>query len=88
MDTLMGTFKKIRITNSIKAMNPNMASPVSLSIHKPPASIRFALIKHALAVTVEPFKFSSRQIGVAYELSEYYFRDSISLIQASLTSPS
>ena len=27
-------------------------------IHKPPASIRFASIKHALAVTVEPFKFS------------------------------
>ncbi len=29
-----------------------------ISIHKPPASIRFASIKHALAVTVEPFKFS------------------------------
>jgi len=29
-----------------------------ISIHKPPASIRFAPIKHALAVTVEPFKFS------------------------------
>jgi len=27
-------------------------------IHKPPASIEFAPIKHALAVTVEPFKFS------------------------------
>jgi len=40
-----------------------------ISIHKPPASIRFAPIKHALAVTVEPFKFSSRQGGVAYELS-------------------
>jgi hypothetical protein len=40
------------------------------SIHKPPASIRFAPIKHALAVTVEPFKFSSRQGGVAYELSQ------------------
>jgi len=39
------------------------------SIHKPPASIRFAPIKHALAVTVELFKFSSRQGGVAYELS-------------------
>jgi len=38
-------------------------------IHKPPAPIRFALIKHALAVSVEPFKFSSRQGGVAYELS-------------------
>jgi hypothetical protein len=40
------------------------------SIHKPPALIRFAPIKHALAVTVEPFKFSSRQGGVAYELSQ------------------
>jgi len=29
-----------------------------ISIHKPPASIEFAPIKHALAVTVEPFKFS------------------------------
>jgi hypothetical protein len=37
------------------------------SIHKPPASFRFTLVKHALAVTVEPFKFSSRQGGVAYE---------------------
>jgi len=27
-------------------------------IHKPPASIEVAPIKHALAVTVEPFKFS------------------------------
>jgi hypothetical protein len=40
-----------------------------ISIHKPPASIRFAPIKHALIVTVETFKFSSRQGGVAYELS-------------------
>jgi hypothetical protein len=31
-----------------------------ITIHKPPVSIRFAPIKHALAVTVEPFKFSSR----------------------------
>ena len=30
-----------------------------ISIHKPPASIRFAPIKHALVVTVEPFNFSS-----------------------------
>jgi len=29
-----------------------------ISIHKPPASIRFAPTKHALALTVEPFKFS------------------------------
>jgi hypothetical protein len=40
-----------------------------ISIHKPPASIRFAPIKHAPAVTVEPLKFLSRQGGVAYELS-------------------
>ena len=38
------------------------------SIHKPPASIRFAPIKHALAVTVEPFKFLPAE-PVAYELS-------------------
>jgi hypothetical protein len=42
----------------------------TVSIHKPPASIRFAPMKHALAVTVEPFNFSSRQGGVAYELSD------------------
>jgi hypothetical protein len=39
-----------------------------ISIHKPPASIRFAPIKHVLAVTVEPFKFSPAE-PVAYELS-------------------
>jgi hypothetical protein len=39
-----------------------------ISIHKPPASIRFAPIKHARAVTVEPFKFSPAE-PVAYELS-------------------
>jgi hypothetical protein len=39
-----------------------------ISIHKPPASIRFAPIKQALAVTVEPFKFSPAK-PVAYELS-------------------
>jgi hypothetical protein len=39
-----------------------------ISIHKPPASITFAPIKHALAVTVEPFKFSPAE-PVAYELS-------------------
>ena len=37
-----------------------------ISIHKPPAAFRFAPIKHALAATVEPFKFSSCKIGVAY----------------------
>ena len=41
-----------------------------ISIHKPPASIGFAHIKHALAVTVEPFKISPRHGGVAYELSQ------------------
>jgi hypothetical protein len=35
-------------------------------IHKPPASIKFALIKHTLAVTVEPFQFSPAK-PVAYE---------------------
>jgi hypothetical protein len=39
-----------------------------ISIHKPPASTRFAPIKHVLAVTVEPFKFSPAE-PVAYELS-------------------
>jgi hypothetical protein len=39
-----------------------------ISIHKPLASIRFAPIKHTLAVTVEPFKFSPAQL-VVYELS-------------------
>jgi hypothetical protein len=41
-----------------------------ISIHKPPASIRFGPIKHAHAVTVEPFKFSPAE-PVAYELSYY-----------------
>jgi len=31
-----------------------------ISIHKPPASNRLAPMEHALAVTVEPFKFSAR----------------------------
>jgi hypothetical protein len=39
-------------------MVKNMQKFFFISIHKPPASIRFAPIKHALAVTVEPFKFS------------------------------
>jgi hypothetical protein len=43
---------------------------INISIHKPPASIRFAPIKHTLAVTVESFKFSSRYVGVAYEMSQ------------------
>jgi hypothetical protein len=42
------------------------------SIHKPPASIRFAPIKHALAVMVEPFKFSPKE-PVAYELSYSFY---------------
>jgi len=41
---------------------------IFISIHKPPASIRFAPMTHALAVTVEPFKFSPAE-PVAYELS-------------------
>jgi len=39
-----------------------------ISIYKPPASITFAPMKHALAVMVEPFKFSPAE-AVAYELS-------------------
>jgi hypothetical protein len=39
-----------------------------ISIHKPPASNRFAPTVRALALTVEPFKFSSAG-PVAYELS-------------------
>ena len=39
------------------------------SIHNPPASVKFAPIKHALAVTVEPIKFSPAE-PVAYELSQ------------------
>jgi hypothetical protein len=39
-----------------------------ISIHKPPASIIFAPIKHALAAAVQPFKFSPAK-PVAYELS-------------------
>ena len=42
-----------------------------ISIHKPPVSITFAPIKHALAVTVEPLKFSP---PVAYELSHMIVR--------------
>jgi len=39
-----------------------------MSIHKPPAAITCAPIKHALAGTGEPFKFSPL-VPVAYELS-------------------
>ena len=46
----------------------NMQKFFFLSIHKPPASIEFAPMRHALAVTVEPFKFSPTK-PVAYELS-------------------
>jgi len=38
------------------------------SIHKPPASMSFAPMKHALAVTVEPFQLSPAK-PVAYEWS-------------------
>ena len=34
-----------------------------IPIHKLPASIRFAPVKHALAVTVEPFKFHPDRSG-------------------------
>jgi hypothetical protein len=36
----------------------NMKKFFFISIYKPPASITFAPTKHALAVTVKPFKFS------------------------------
>jgi hypothetical protein len=36
----------------------NMQKFFFISIHKPPASIKFAPLKYALSVTVEPFKFS------------------------------
>ena len=39
-------------------LEKNMQKFFFISIHKPPASIEVAPIKHALAVTVEPFKFS------------------------------
>ncbi len=40
-------------------------------------SVLFAPLIHARALTVEPLKFSSRQVGVAYELSYIptYFHD-------------
>jgi hypothetical protein len=38
------------------------------SIHKPPATLKFAPMKHAHAVTVEPFQFSPAK-PVAYEWS-------------------
>jgi hypothetical protein len=47
------------------------------AIHRPPASIRFALIKHTLAVSVEPFKFSPAE-PVAYELSYFSMQLAIS----------
>jgi hypothetical protein len=50
-----------------KGLEPPLLVAADL-IHKPPASIRFAPITHALAVTVEPFKFSPAE-PVAYELS-------------------
>jgi hypothetical protein len=41
------------------------------SIYEPPASITLATLNHALAVTVEPFRFSPAE-PVAYELSQQY----------------
>jgi len=46
-----------------------MLRVIFISIHKPPASISFAPIKHALAVTVEPFKFSPAG-GLGIELNK------------------
>ena len=50
-----------------KGPRPSLLVAADL-IHKPLVSIRFAPIKYALAVTVEPFKFSPAE-PVAYELS-------------------
>jgi hypothetical protein len=52
---------------SWKGPGPPLLGDADL-IHKPPASIRFALIKHTLAISVEPFKYSPAE-PVAYELS-------------------
>jgi hypothetical protein len=54
--------------SKIHGIPPPMLDTKQISIHKPPASVRFAPIKHTLAVTVEPFKFSPAE-PVAYELS-------------------
>ncbi len=40
-----------------KGPRPSLLVAADL-IHKPPASIKFTPMKHALAVSVEPFKFS------------------------------
>jgi hypothetical protein len=40
-----------------KGPKPSLLVAADL-IHKPPASIKFIPMKHALAVSVEPFKFS------------------------------
>ena len=37
------------------------------SIHKPPVLFSFRSMNHNHPATVEPFQFSSRQGGVAYE---------------------
>jgi hypothetical protein len=55
-------------TDTYQQIVKNMQKFFFISIHKPPISIRFAPIKHALAVSVEPFKFSPAE-PVAYELS-------------------
>ncbi|MBT8365191.1 MAG: hypothetical protein KJP23_10835, partial [Deltaproteobacteria bacterium] len=51
---------KVRERNQIEIYQEGIDALTTPSIHKPPASIRFAPIKHALAVTVESFKVSSR----------------------------
>jgi len=58
----------IVLTAYTKRLKMIMQKFFFISIHKPPASITFAPIKHALAVTVEPCKFSPAE-PVAYELS-------------------
>jgi len=51
-----------------KGPGPPLLAAADL-IHKPPASIRFAPITHALAVTVEPFKFSPAEPVAMYQIN-------------------
>jgi hypothetical protein len=65
----LASFGGGRSTGVLQQIVQNMQKFFFISIHKSPVSIRFAPIKHTLAVMVEPFEFSSRHGGVAYELS-------------------
>ena len=57
-----------------------------ISIHKPPASIRFAPIKHALAVTVEPLKFSpAGGLGIELQTTNIVMIDPIGFTERDPT---